>query len=277
MRRGRRDRGQPDVARSSRRDHLAYVIYTSGSTGRPKGVIVAASRRVQLVAALDREPTGCAPRRAAAVTTLLVRLAVLESAARCCRRDACWWIVPTAARADAAGDAGALSAPLRCWHCTPSSWRLLIERRLGRAGRTRCTCAVRRRSPARRSLARAAASVAALLQCLRPDRDHGRCATLAPIAATAADAAHRPADRQHARLRARPRTASRCRSGAGRALHRRRRRRARLPGTAPSSLRSVSSPIPSAACRTRACTAPATSRAGGADGHLEFLGRTTTR
>ena len=203
--------------------------------------------------------TACSP-----CTSVSFDIAVL-GALRCRSRSARRWCWPAAS--DAAATAARLrraarrdAASRRC-QATPPTWRLLARRPAGRARRAlKALCggeALPRRAGRRACCEHAGA---ALVEPLRPDRDHVWSTTVP--AAVGDRRRPSPIGRPIANTQAYvldARRAAGARRRAGRALHRRRRRRARLPAAGRSSPPSASSPIPFARRRRRGSTAPATS------------------
>ena len=201
----------PDCA-SFGPDQLAYVIYTSGSTGTPKGAALAHGGLANLVAwhlrayglaAGDRSP--CSPARASTP-----RVWEIWPAARRRRPRS---IVPPpddAARPRRAAGRLAAEADHRRLLATPAGrgrcWRSAGELPPGLALRTVLTGGDRLRRRGRRPGLPFAAG-----QPLRPHGEHGRDHRGGRRRGGAAGAGHRPADRQHPGLPARPRACGPCR------------------------------------------------------------------
>ena len=205
------------IARASKRspavqvvpENLAYVIYTSGSTGRPKGVPVTHAALANFLRAM-RQQLGMTDRDTLlAVTTLSFDIAALEL------------FLPLTVGArlvlvsrDVAADGARLSERLEgsgatFLQATPATWRLLLE--AGWPGSPSLTMLCGGEALPRELADRLLAPWREPLEPLRPDRDdhlvgdgQGRSRDRAGL--------DRPADRQHADVRARRPVCGRSRS-----------------------------------------------------------------
>ena len=257
----------------------AYVIYTSGSTGKPKGVRGAAPRGRQLPGQHARaSPASTRRDRLLAVTTLSFDIAVLEL------------LLPltVGARVVLAHARQADGRRARCARCSSATgvtrdaghaatWRLLLEARLARRRRRSRRCAAARPLPRDLAAGAAATRVGELWNMYGPTETTVWSTRLARRAPDARGMLDRPADREHQRLRARRRIASRCPVGVpgelciggdGVTL--------RLPDR-PELTAERFVPDPFAAIRARACTAPATSAAGAPTARSSTWAASTSR
>ena len=215
-------------------DQLAYVMFTSGSTGRPKGVAVRHQSIVRLVCGQDYATFG--PDR------VFVQLAPASFDASTFEIWGALLHGATLVLAPAGvPDPRELEALLARHGVTTAvvdgvAVQSARRRPSGDAGR-RARGAHRRRGavgPARPPRAAGAGPAGAVDQRLRADRGHDVHDVLSDPGAAARGPGidpDRPADRQHAGLRARRAPRARANRRAWRALHRRRGRCGRLSGS----------------------------------------------
>ena len=224
-------RARPDAApwtAAPGRGRPAYLIYTSGSTGTPKGVLVEHAALVHPRRLRCSRSTGSAPAdRVLQFASIGFDTHVEEIFPACWPAAGC----ASARPVDLPAAAGRADRP-RAHRPGPAD---AVLARPGPAGRLRRRCACRTRPPGRHRRRRGRGRPPcgawrppgrrAPGEHLRPDRGHRRAPPAAELTGDdpATVRAHRPADRQRARVRPGPATAAGAGRRARRAVPRRRR------------------------------------------------------
>ncbi len=243
-------------------ESLAYILYTSGSTGRPKGVQIPHGALVNFLESMRERPGLDASDRLLAVTSLSFDIAGLELYLPLLAGAE----VEIASRALAADGPRLLSRleAATVLQATPSTWRLLLDAGWQGGGGLKALCGGEALPP--KLAGEIAARAGSLWNLYGPTETTIWSATRlvgAEAGEGTAPGLHRPADREHGDLRRGPEPPSRARSESRGAADRRRRPRPRLPAPAGPDGGAVHPRSVRHRPQARACTAPATSPAGG--------------
>ena len=262
------------LATSASAESLAYVMFTSGSTGEPKGVGVMHRNVVRLVKGADYASFGPDEVFLQLSSPSLRRLDVRDLGGPAERRAA----GHRAARRAVGGRHRRPAPSVRGDHAVAHG------RPLPRDGRSPTGGSPPAAAPAGRGRCALSAHVARVLDALpglRLVNGYGPtegttftcCHAVHQRAAPRSLGADRPAHREHAGVRARSPPPALAHRRSRRAVDRRRRPRPRLCRSAAADRRALRAGRGWRRASRSACTGPATSPAGSADGTLEFLGR----